>query len=61
MFHTVVANVEAHAQIIRTKHTVKVGHFGELLGSQSSVEGVQTFYAVIFPFDVSFHEVDVWS
>ena len=59
MFGAIVVQVEAQTQIARTQHTMQVGHGGKLLGSQATVEGVQSSDTMIFVLDISLHEVDV--
>ena len=40
---------------------MQVGNSSKLLGSQSTVEGIQSCDTTIFAFQVGYHEVDVGS
>ncbi len=59
MCHLEVVEVEAHAQIAGAQHAVKVGYRRKLLGDESAIEGIESFYTFIFPLEVSLHESDV--
>lgn len=49
MCHLEVGEVEAHAQIAGAQNAVKVGYRGKLLGDESAIECIETFYTLIFP------------
>ena len=57
--HIEVVQVEAHAQIAGAEHAVKIGYRRKLLGDESAIEGIQSFYTFILTLEVSFHESDV--
>ena len=59
MLHLETAYVEPDAQIGRTRRGTNIGYMGELFGYQPAIEGIETFYAMIFNRNVGHHEVDV--
>lgn len=59
MGYTVVSYRKTHTQIFRTEHAVQVGNGSKLLGGQSAIEGIQSFYSTIFVLQVGSHKAHV--
>ena len=59
MLYVVTIQIETHTQETRTQHTMKVGNSSKLLGCQTTIQGIESFDAMIFSFKVSFHESDI--
>ena len=61
MLYLKASQVETHAEVIGAKYGLQVGNMRELFGHQSTIERIESFDTVILEFDVSLHEVDIWS
>ena len=57
--HTVMVDVEPHAQVVGAQHVVKISHGSEMLGCQAAVEGIEPLDPMIFLAHIGLHETDI--